>query len=450
MPTISTTNLQKRLIDSLGGMAKVIEAAQVSSNETSEIKEIPLDLITSNPYQIREVQLDEVAELANDIYVNGLLQIPIGRAMPDGTLQQAFGHRRKLAHDFIVARGQNGDETFANWQSFTTMKMIIRPLTDMEMYSYMAAENGQRENPNIMEIARSIQLGKEMFKLTQHAAGRAHGVNSDGQIVDILSLLTLPVYVQGLIERGAFGTGKGAGQGKGRQLVRLVKEGFDEQTIIKVAELAAKQDLPVKALQLMVDNEIKQRDDKEKRFVDVAIARAEAKAVIGGGSSGGSSSSGGSGSGGSSSSGASSYQQTAFVPPPVVTPTAEVSVAPPAAEPVAEVPPMEVFPTSMVEVPAAEPFPPAPAAPMQKPEPTPAPPASDFVDLVDQLQAKVEAVLYPAELPEGQEANEVAVLAVLRRLQVKSTLEAKIRQAIGTELPPDMRNRMVRKLLSVL
>jgi len=35
-------------------------------------------------------------------------------------------------------------------------------------------------------------------------------------------------------------------------------------------------------------------------------------------------------------------------------------------------------------------------------------------------------------------------------LQVKNTLEAKIRQAIGTELPPDMRNRMVRKLLNVL
>jgi hypothetical protein len=89
----------------------------------------------------------------------------------------------------------------------------------------------------------------------------------------------------------------------------------------------------------------------------------------------------------------------------------------------------------MVEVPAA---------------PMPEPPAlRDFVDMVDDLRNKLEVVLYPAELSEGQEANEVAVLAVLRRLQVKSTLEAKIRQAIGTELPPDMRNRLVRKLLNV-
>jgi len=94
---------------------------------------------------------------------------------------------------------------------------------------------------------------------------------------------------------------------------------------------------------------------------------------------------------------------------------------------------------------------PEPRAEVVAAAPAPEPPAlRDFVDMVDNLRNKLEVVLYPAELPEGQEANEVAVLAVLRRLQVKNTLEAKIRQAIGTELPPDMRNRMVRKLLSVL
>ena len=153
-------------------LKQLMDATQVSTVEAAAFEEIPLDLITPNPYQIREVSFNDVAELASDIYANGLLQIPMGRRLADGTTQQAFGHRRKLAHDLIVAQGQQGDEAFPNWAQFITMKMIIRPLTDLEMYHYMAAENGQRENPNVIEIARSIQLGKETFNLSSRPQAR--------------------------------------------------------------------------------------------------------------------------------------------------------------------------------------------------------------------------------------------------------------------------------------
>jgi len=222
----------------------------------SEIKEFPLDQIEANPYQIREVDFENVAELANDIYANGMLQIPIGRLLPDGKPQQAFGHRRKLAHELIVAHGQDGDEDFPDWEKFTKMRLIIKPLTDLEMYSYMAAENSQRENPNAIKIAESIKLGKEAFNISAKEAGGKHGVRSEGQISDLLSLLTLPDEVKELISMGAFGNTRGAGQGHGKQLVRLVNAGIDKDIILKVAADAANMELTVNLLKVRVDHEI--------------------------------------------------------------------------------------------------------------------------------------------------------------------------------------------------
>jgi len=367
MPTISTTNVQKKQIDMFGGMDKLIEAAKAEKGG-SDFELVPLDQILPNPYQIREVDFDDVVELACDIYANGMLQVPVGRKMADGTTQQAFGHRRKLALDLIVAHGEDGDEEFANWQNFTSMKLIIKPLTDMEMYLYMASENGQRENPNIIEIARSIQLGKEKFGLSGVDAAKPHGITSSGNISNMLSLLTLPLAVQELIEGGAFGTGKNAGQRHGIELVRLVKEGFEEEDIVKMAQQAVKQDLTVSALKLQVEHEIRERNakmlkvtrhcphcgegaefsewqiknegalyqkcakcgdkshklaawflperqaEKNKILIEAAVMKAEAKAVIGGGGS----------------SGAKAWQQTAFVPPvaPTPTPTAVVRWCP--------------------------------------------------------------------------------------------------------------------------
>jgi ParB-like chromosome segregation protein Spo0J len=356
MPTISTTNVQKKQIDMFGGMDKLIEAAK--ADKASDFELVPLDQIMPNPYQIRAVIFEDVVELAYDIYANGMLQVPVGRKTADGTVQQAFGHRRKLALDLIVAHGEDGDEEFANWQNFTSMKLIIKPLTDMEMYLYMASENGQRENPNIIEVARSIQLGKEQFKMTAMDAAKPHGITSSGNISNMLSLLTLPLTVQALIEGGAFGVGKNAGQRHGIELVRLVKEGFEKEDILKMAQQAIKQDLTVGALKLQVDHEIKERNlkmlkvtrhcphcgegaefsewqiknegalyqkcakcgdkshklaawfmperqaEKEKILAEAAVAKAEAKAVIGGGGGGGSGSrSGGGGGGGGSRSG---------------------------------------------------------------------------------------------------------------------------------------------------
>jgi len=396
-------------------LKQLMDATQVSTVEAAAFEEIPLDLITPNPYQIREVSFNDVAELASDIYANGLLQIPMGRRMADGTTQQAFGHRRKLAHDLIVAQGQQGDEAFPNWAQFTTMKMIIRPLTDLEMYHYMAAENGQRENPNVIEIARSIQLGKETFNLSSRAAGKGHGVTSDGQISDLLSLLMLPKSVQALIESGAFGIGKGAGQRHGSQLVRLVKAGVETATIEKVAAEAVRMEQTVAVLKLRVDHEI----NVHKQRTDIIIAKVEAKAVIGGNSSGGSGESVPIGTAQAQSAIQAAEAKAVIGGGSVPIGTAEVIKAEPA-EPVGEAAPMAQFSTSLGEVRETSP------------------------------QVTELAERFTAVLGDDDKMNEAAILMVLLDIGCKENREQKIREAIGDDLPVVMKDRIVKNLLKVL
>jgi len=314
-----------------------------------------------------------------------------------------------------VAQGQQGDEAFPNWAQFITMKMIIRPLTDLEMYHYMAAENGQRENPNVIEIARSIQLGKETFNLSSRAAGKGHGVTSDGQISDLLSLLMLPKSVQALIESGAFGIGKGAGQRHGSQLVRLVKAGVDTATIEKIAAEAVRMEQTVAVLKLRVDHEI----NVHKQRTDIIIAKVEAKAVIGGNSSGGGGENVPIGTAQAQSAIQAAEAKAVIGGGSVPIGTAEVIKAEPA-EPVGEVPPMEQFSTSMVEVPQANP------------------------------QVKELAERFTAVLGDDDKINEAAILMVLLDIGCKENREQKIREAIGDDLPAAMKDRIVKNLLKVL
>jgi len=340
----------------------------------------------------------------------------MGRRMADGTTQQAFGHRRKLAHDLIVAQGQQGDEAFPNWAQFTTMKMIIRPLTDLEMYHYMAAENGQRENPNVIEIARSIQLGKETFNLSSRAAGKGHGVTSDGQISDLLSLLMLPKSVQALIESGAFGIGKGAGQRHGSQLVRLVKAGVETATIEKVAAEAVRMEQTVAVLKLRVDHEI----NVHKQRTDIIIAKVEAKAVIGGSGGGGG----------------------------VPIGTAQAQSAIQAAEAKAVMGGGRV-PIGTAQGIKAEPVATSPVAPAMADfvpaEPEPFSRTQHANPQVNELAERFTVVL-----GDDDKVNEAAILMVLLDIGCKENREQKIREAIGDDLPAAMKDRIVKNLLKVL
>ena len=109
---------------------------------------ISIDLIDHNPYQPRQaMDPDAVAELADNIKRNTLLQVPTARQV-NGHYQLAFGHRRLAAFKF------NGEPC---------MPLIIRELDDLQMFEFGVAENIKRRDLNYVEKAEAMQRYMEEF-----------------------------------------------------------------------------------------------------------------------------------------------------------------------------------------------------------------------------------------------------------------------------------------------
>src|SRR5690242_1187333 len=78
---------------------------------------VPVELINPNPYQPRQTEdAEAVAEIAQSIKRNGLMQVPTARQV-NGHYQLAFGHTR------LAAFKLNGEEC---------MPLIIRELDDLQ------------------------------------------------------------------------------------------------------------------------------------------------------------------------------------------------------------------------------------------------------------------------------------------------------------------------------
>lgn len=109
---------------------------------------IPIDLIDPNPYQPRQVEDPAaVAEIAASIKQNGLMQVPSARQV-DGRYQLAFGHTRLAAFKF------NGEQC---------IPLIVRDLTDIQMFELGVAENIKRRDLNYVEKAESMKRYMDEF-----------------------------------------------------------------------------------------------------------------------------------------------------------------------------------------------------------------------------------------------------------------------------------------------
>jgi ParB/RepB/Spo0J family partition protein len=103
-------------------------AAALSASGMPEM--VSIDLIDGNPFETRRFIDDaSLQELADSIAAEGLLQNPVGRRVGD-RVQLAFGGRRLLA-----TRDRLG---------WTTLPVVIRDLTDREMFRLNVTENAQR------------------------------------------------------------------------------------------------------------------------------------------------------------------------------------------------------------------------------------------------------------------------------------------------------------------
>jgi len=125
---------------------------------------IPLDQIDHNPYQLRQTEdAAAVAEIAESIRRNGLMQIPSARKL-NGRYQMAFGHTR------LAAFKLNGEDC---------MPLIERELDDLQMFELGVAENIKRRDLNPIEQAEAMRRYMEEFGKTSVEAGEFFNVSEE-------------------------------------------------------------------------------------------------------------------------------------------------------------------------------------------------------------------------------------------------------------------------------
>ena len=167
---------------------------------SNTIQNIPLEKIVHNRYQPEGVRNEAIVlEIAASIKQNenngtkGLLQVPTARLNDDGLYELAFGHHRFEAFDYLL--NTLGDLFFSE------MPLIVRELTDIEMFELMAIENFHRRDIGPMEEAHTLNSYMTNFKKTSAEAAKKFE-KTEEYVRGSIRLLNLPEPAQKMLAEG--------------------------------------------------------------------------------------------------------------------------------------------------------------------------------------------------------------------------------------------------------
>jgi ParB family chromosome partitioning protein len=207
-------------------------AGSAGSGSTSNLRELPVDLLTRGQYQPRaDMHEDTLAELAESIRAQGIVQPivvrAIGRTNGEVRYEIIAGERRWRA---------------AQLAGLATVPAIVRDLTDEAAVAVALIENIQRENLNPVEEARSLATLVQRFELTHAEAAEAVG-RSRAAVSNLLRLLELPQAVIDLLESGQLDMGHAralAGVSAPDTLVDLARKASRHQWSVRETERAVR------------------------------------------------------------------------------------------------------------------------------------------------------------------------------------------------------------------
>lgn len=165
---------------------------------------VPIEKIAVNEYQPEEfVDPEQVREIAESLKryrgngQKGLLQIPLARQV-NGHYEEAFGRHRLLAFQ-LLAR----EDPFWN-----EMPLLVKDLTDQEMFELMGAENFKRRNISVIEKARIFQAHMAKFGATSPETAAVFGVTEEA-VRGTVRLLNLPPTAQEAMQSGKINVSAG-------------------------------------------------------------------------------------------------------------------------------------------------------------------------------------------------------------------------------------------------
>jgi len=157
------------------------------------IEIVELQLIEDNPYQSRQTyHKQDIADLAASIKKHGLLEFPVARRT-NNKVELAFGHLRKKA--FLKLAKEDPE-------SYGTMPLQVRDLTDDEMAVFALEENLKRRDITPIEVARAVD--KYLVGFTDKTeADLADQLNmTQANISNMRRVLRLPEQVLEKIDLG--------------------------------------------------------------------------------------------------------------------------------------------------------------------------------------------------------------------------------------------------------
>ena len=153
--------------------------------ERETTQDVPLDRIVPNRYQPRQAfESGELAQLAESVKRNGVLQPVLVRRKADGLFELIAGERRYRA---------------ARQAGLKSIPAVVRNSNDEQSMELALIENLQREDLNPMEEARAYHRLVTEFGLTQDTLAQRFGKDRSS-VANSLRLLNLPNEIKELVE----------------------------------------------------------------------------------------------------------------------------------------------------------------------------------------------------------------------------------------------------------
>lgn len=175
-------------------------AEKVGISDDDVLREIEISKIIPNKHQPRrEFDNGKIAELAESIKQNGLLQSITVRELDNGFYELVAGERRFIALQHL---------------QYPTTKAIVKELTDSQMATLSLIENVQREELSPIEEARAYQKLLEINQITQEELAKSLG-KTQATIANKIRLLKLSPKVIDAISK------KKITERHGRAMVKL-------------------------------------------------------------------------------------------------------------------------------------------------------------------------------------------------------------------------------------
>lgn len=152
--------------------------------EREMTQDVPLDRIVPSRYQPRHTfDAGELAQLAESVKRNGVLQPILVRRKADGLFELIAGERRYRA---------------AKLAGLKSIPAVVRNSSDEQSMELALIENLQREDLNPIEEARAYYRLVSEFGLTQEALAQRFGKDRSS-VANSLRLLTLPNEIKELV-----------------------------------------------------------------------------------------------------------------------------------------------------------------------------------------------------------------------------------------------------------